>query len=144
MTGYVFRVTVPDTLTDSLCFIFTVKRCKKKQPRRDICVYDTGMDAGVRRTMWVARLNLSLDALALKTTALRSIETPPTTNTTTQCNITEDLSLRVQVTPWSRVPLEKLTVSQLVKKFPAFYGTRRFITAFTRARHLSLSRVQVI
>ena len=24
-------------------------------------------------------------------------------------------------------------------KFPAFYGTRRFITAFTRARHLSLS-----
>ena len=28
---------------------------------------------------------------------------------------------------------------QLVKKFPAFYGTRRFITAFTSARHLSLS-----
>jgi len=28
---------------------------------------------------------------------------------------------------------------QLVKKFPAFYGTRRFITAFTNARHLSLS-----
>ena len=26
-----------------------------------------------------------------------------------------------------------------VKKFPTFYGTRRFITAFTRARHLSLS-----
>ena len=29
--------------------------------------------------------------------------------------------------------------SQLVKKFPAFYGTRRFITAFMRARHLSLN-----
>jgi hypothetical protein len=28
---------------------------------------------------------------------------------------------------------------QLVKKFPAFYGTRRFITAFTSARHLYLS-----
>ena len=28
---------------------------------------------------------------------------------------------------------------QLVKKFPAFYGTRRFITASTSARHLSLS-----
>ena len=28
---------------------------------------------------------------------------------------------------------------QLVNKFPAFYGTRRFITAFTSARHLSLS-----
>ena len=32
--------------------------------------------------------------------------------------------------------LEKLIGSQLVKKFPAFYGTRKFITAFTRARHL--------
>jgi hypothetical protein len=27
--------------------------------------------------------------------------------------------------------LEKLTVTQLVKKFPAFYGTRRIITVFT-------------
>ena len=43
------------------------------------------------------------------------------------------------LTPWSRVLLEKLTSSQLVKKFPALYGTRRFITAFTSARHLSLS-----
>jgi hypothetical protein len=40
--------------------------------------------------------------------------------------------------PWSRVLLEKLTGSQLVKNFPAFYGNRKFITAFTRARHLSL------
>ena len=41
--------------------------------------------------------------------------------------------------PWIRVLLGKLTGSQQVKKLPAFYGTRRFITAFTRARHLSLS-----
>jgi hypothetical protein len=27
------------------------------------------------------------------------------------------------ITPWSRVLLEKLTSSQLVKKFPAFCGT---------------------
>ena len=40
---------------------------------------------------------------------------------------------------WSRVLLEKLTGSQLVKKFPAFYGTRKFITACTSPRHLSLS-----
>jgi hypothetical protein len=33
--------------------------------------------------------------------------------------------------------LEKLTVTQLVKKFPTFYGTGRFITVFTRARHWS-------
>jgi hypothetical protein len=29
--------------------------------------------------------------------------------------------------------------SQLTKKFPAFYTTRRFFTVLTRARHLSLS-----
>ena len=29
--------------------------------------------------------------------------------------------------------LEKLNVSQLLMKFPRFYGTRRIITAFTRA-----------
>ena len=43
------------------------------------------------------------------------------------------------LTLWSIVLLEKPTGSKLVKKFPAFYGTRRFITAFTSARHLSLS-----
>ena len=43
------------------------------------------------------------------------------------------------LTPWYRVLLEKLTGLQLVKKFPAFYGTRRFITALTSVRHLSLS-----
>ena len=42
-------------------------------------------------------------------------------------------------TPWCRVLLEKLTGLQLVKKFPAFNGTRRFITALTSVRHLSLS-----
>jgi len=44
----------------------------------------------------------------------------------------------LKLTAWSRVLLEKLTGSQLLKKFPEFYGTRRFITAFTSARHLSL------
>jgi len=34
-----------------------------------------------------------------------------------------------------RVLLEKLTVTQLVKKLHTIYGTRRFITAFTRIRH---------
>jgi len=43
------------------------------------------------------------------------------------------------LTPWCRVLLEKLTGLQLVKKFPAFHGTRRFITALTTVRHLSLS-----
>ena len=45
------------------------------------------------------------------------------------------------LTSWSRVLLEKRTGSQLVNKSPPspFYGTRKIITALTRARHLSLS-----
>ena len=43
------------------------------------------------------------------------------------------------LTPWCRVLIDKLTGLQIVKKFPAFYGTRRFITALTSIRHLSLS-----
>jgi hypothetical protein len=42
-------------------------------------------------------------------------------------------------TPFSRVLFEKLTVLQQVKKFPRFYGTRRFLTELRSARHLSLS-----
>jgi hypothetical protein len=42
------------------------------------------------------------------------------------------------LTPCSRILLEKLTCSHLVKKFPHFYGTWRFLSAYTRARHLSL------
>jgi hypothetical protein len=32
---------------------------------------------------------------------------------------------------WSRALLEKPPIVQLLENFPAFYGTRRFITAFT-------------
>jgi len=46
---------------------------------------------------------------------------------------------QILLTPWCRVLLEQLTVLQLVNKFPAFHGTRRFITALTSVRHLSLS-----
>jgi hypothetical protein len=42
-------------------------------------------------------------------------------------------------TPWSKVLLEKLTGFTLIKEFQAFYGTQRFITAFTNAGHLSPS-----
>jgi len=47
-------------------------------------------------------------------------------------------------TQWRRVLLEKLTGSKLVKKCSAFYGNRRFITAFTSACHLSLSSASSI
>ena len=48
------------------------------------------------------------------------------------------------ITPWSEVLLEKLNGFQPVKKFPVFYGTWRFITAFTSAHHLSLSSASSI
>ena len=38
---------------------------------------------------------------------------------------------RIELTPKSAALPEKLTVPQLVKIFPAFYGTQMFITAFT-------------
>jgi len=43
------------------------------------------------------------------------------------------------LTPWGRVLLEKQTGLQLVKKYPAYYGNRGFIAAFTSVRHLPLS-----
>ena len=43
------------------------------------------------------------------------------------------------LTPWSRVLLEKLTGSAASQEIPRVFGTRKFITAFTSARHLSLS-----
>jgi hypothetical protein len=44
------------------------------------------------------------------------------------------------LTAWSRVLLEKLTGCHLLKKYLAFHRNRRFITAFTNALRLSLSK----
>ena len=49
------------------------------------------------------------------------------------------LTVSHSLTPWCRVLLEKLSGLQLVKKFPSIHGTRRFITALTSVRQLSLS-----
>jgi hypothetical protein len=46
---------------------------------------------------------------------------------------------------WSWALLEKLPTVQLLKNFPIiFYGTRRFITVFTRALHWSLPSARSI
>jgi hypothetical protein len=67
-----------------------------------------------------------------------------TTAGTTPLNIALRSTLQNNwVTPWSRV-LGKLTVTQLVNKFPVFYVTLRFITVFTTARHWSLSWARCI
>jgi len=42
------------------------------------------------------------------------------------------------LTPLCRVLLAKLTGLQIVKKYPTFHGTRRFITALTSVCHLSI------
>jgi hypothetical protein len=52
--------------------------------------------------------------------------------------------LNYSLTPLNRFLLDKLTGFQLVKKLPAFSGSRKFITAVTSARHLSLSRASSI
>ena len=59
------------------------------------------------------------------------------------CNHTQKI-FRNLLSQWSRVLLEKTTGSQLVKKFPTYYGTWRFITVFTSACHLSLSSARSI
>ena len=58
---------------------------------------------------------------------------------TASVGVTVTYLLTYLLTPWCRVLPKKLTGLQLVKKFPAFHGTRRFITAITCIRHLSLS-----
>jgi len=54
---------------------------------------------------------------------------------TSKCTVSSSLTHSI-LTTQSRVLLKKLTGFQLVKKFPTLYGTRRFIIAFTAARHL--------
>jgi hypothetical protein len=43
------------------------------------------------------------------------------------------------LTPWSRVFLEKLNGFAATQEIPRIYGTRKFITVLTSARHLSVS-----
>jgi hypothetical protein len=44
--------------------------------------------------------------------------------------------INLTLTNYGRALLEEFTDPQLVKKFPALYVTRKFITAFTRPHHL--------
>jgi hypothetical protein len=49
-----------------------------------------------------------------------------------------------KLTPWCRVLLAKLTVTQLVNKFPFSYGIQSLVTVITRAWHWSLSSARCI
>ena len=55
------------------------------------------------------------------------------------CVQREQLFVTYLVSPWSRVLLEKLTGSAPSQEIPRIFGTRRFLTVLTSARHLSLS-----
>ena len=46
-------------------------------------------------------------------------------------SLVDELKCTYLLAPCSRVLLGNLTCSQLLKKFPAFYGNRKFITTFT-------------
>jgi hypothetical protein len=58
--------------------------------------------------------------------------------------MTEPPSICILTHSWSWALLEKLPVVHVLKNFPEFYGTRRFITVFTRALHWSLSSARSI
>ena len=68
-----------------------------------------------------------------------TVSTPDSVCFKTSIRIIRYLLLTYLLTAWCRVLLKKLIGLQLVKKFPAFHGTRRSITALTSVRHLSLS-----
>jgi hypothetical protein len=53
--------------------------------------------------------------------------------------LTPEYIFFIRLHPWNWFLLEKLPVAQLLKNFPIFYGTRRFIILFTRTHHWSLS-----
>jgi hypothetical protein len=55
------------------------------------------------------------------------------------CTLTVRARQSIITHSWSWALFEKPPVVQLLKKFPAFYGTRRFITVFTRNLYWSLS-----
>ena len=59
-------------------------------------------------------------------------------------NRTSISSRRYLLTPWSRVLLEKLTGSAASQEIPRIFGTRKFITVLTSARHLPLPRANSI
>jgi hypothetical protein len=96
-------------------------------------------------------------AISLKRTVLRPYARVPNMEiglNSVEINCTSTtvemlLNILAKQSPSNTVLFEKLINSQLVKKFPAFYGTRKFITVFTTSRqshpyHLTLLPQNVI
>jgi hypothetical protein len=56
-----------------------------------------------------------------------------------ETKVSYSFAITYLLTPCSRVLLEKLTDSAASQEIPRIFGTQRFITVFTSARHMSLS-----
>ena len=103
------------------------------------CIMGTGSFLGVKRGQGMTLTpNLLLVPRSRKSGIILLLPLRPYDPYRASVNV-EGCTYLYLLTPWCRVLLEKLTGLQLVKKFPALYGTRRFITALTSVRHLSLS-----
>ena len=96
--------------------------------------------------LWLAKWQFYLHLYLWRTFIMNPLRTEHflehlanSSSITTELSTVRTYLLTYLLTSWSRIILEKLIFSQLVKKFPAFYGTRRSITAFTRPSHVSLS-----
>ena len=121
---------------------FIVKKCVQfiKKPLADIC--NTSFASGIFPEM----LKIAIEKPLHKKGNTGEVQNcRPISLLSVFSNIVEKLTYSILMsfvtyllTLWSRVVLEKLAGLQLVKKFPAFYGTRRFLTALTSALHLSL------
>jgi len=60
-----------------------------------------------------------------------------------QADMYENKKLATQlINSVERSPSDKLTVTQLINKFSAFYGTRRLITVLTTGHNWPLSRAR--
>jgi hypothetical protein len=85
--------------------------------------------------VWV--IHFKVTSWALSTTFLTNLLLIITFTSHTHTRTRTRTRARARTRSWAL--LEKLPIVQPLKNFPVFYGTRRFITAFTRALHWSLS-----
>ena len=100
---------------------------------RRTCRDTRGVTCPIIYTKWFLIINMNV-AVTCRNSCLRLLW-----RLSFKCGLWNLMTLLTYLlTPWCRVLLEKLTGFKLVKKFPAFHGTRRFITALTNVRHLSL------
>jgi hypothetical protein len=125
--------------------------CQPTFPRNVISIFT--VEQGVKKLAWSKLcylLHASFSLGPAETETKCSSETLVDFKRTTRRHIPEDRthnhrcenlkSYNHSLThSWSWALLEKLPIVQLLKNFPAFYWTRRFITAFTRALPWSLS-----